>query len=131
MEFTHDGKSSLFGTWDETTAWRMDSIGQGMAVFGFEDIGGDTVPIPAHVSMRCLEATPDEPFKQTEAPKIGEHYLLREGVSYDLVMMSRLGNSMRSLLNITKKQHHEVRSRDPTSKVKVVGLRTGHQANLG
>lgn len=122
MDFNHDGKRSLFGVYDEKTAWRMVSIGQGLALFRFEDIGGTTVPIPRDISMRCLEATLLEPYAHTEAPKIGEQYLLREGASYDLVAVTTEGRRMRSLLNITKKQYHQVSPHDTTCKVRAVRL---------
>lgn len=126
MEFTHDGKQSLFGTYDDKTAWRMTSIGQGLALFGFEDIGGSPVPIPPNVSMRCLEPTLIDPFAHTEAPTLKEQYLLREGASYELVAISTEMRRMNSLLTITKKQYHEVSPHDARiSKVRAVRLERG------
>lgn len=70
--------------------------------------------------MRCLEASSIMAYAYSEVPKIGQQYLLRVGHSYDLTALTSQGDPKRSLLNITNKQHHEVRPWDSDSKIKVV-----------
>lgn len=106
----HDREHAVFGTFDDTTAWRLAPIGQGLSFFRFEDIAGDTVPIPDNISMIRLDASGYMPHPLTGqfAPRIGHQYVLQQGCSYTLAETTLGGNARQSLINITNKQYHEV-----------------------
>ena len=108
--FVHDREHAVIGTYNDTTAWRLAPIGQGLSLFRFEDIAGDTVPIPDDISMIRLDASGNIPHPLCGhfAPRVRHQFVLQQGVSYTLTETACGGNAQHSLLNITTKQYHEV-----------------------
>lgn len=120
--FVHDAEHSVFGTFDETTAWRLVPFKHGLSLFGFEDIAGNPVPVPDNVMLRCLDKALTDlmPHGSRQAPKIGEQFVVQRGASYDLALTTSSGVVLRTLFHINNKQYHEVRAWVPDSKLRVV-----------
>lgn len=109
MDFDHEEGRPLTGVYDATTAWRMSPIGQGLALFGFEDIAGRLVEIPEGLQMTIAGGrnTYWDRRSGSVAPLIGRQWVLQEGCSYDL-----MGTGLRTLLTINARRCQRVEGTD-------------------